>query len=229
MSRRLVDWVERDPRPPRSEIACRLARGRFWHDGSKRFIGTHPDWPDAAYFLDLEASIAHAFVLILSALPASERLALAEAYYEMRLSSDGDVISPESRTQLRMAAAIVLSVMDVIERPDICTERILDLLQGAAQCDDLTSVAATAIDEVRKTIARIRLDDTFEDPSDPRTSAALALAETLDPGGETVAFKEVLARAAWSVVRSRPRPKLMSFLLAADALVADSPTTNRFA
>lgn len=225
MNRRFAEWVEQDPTPPRPEIACRLARARFWRNGNERFTGTHPDWPDAAYFLDLEETFAHAFVLLLSVLPASDRLAFAEAYYDVRRSSDRD-IALDPRTQLMLSAATILQVIDVIERPDICTARILDLVEGAAQGDDLTNVASTAVDEVRKAVARVRLDDAFEDQTDPSAAAALALAEVLDPGGEMVSFKEVLARCAWAAVKSRTRPQVMGFLLTADGLVADSSVAN---
>jgi hypothetical protein len=42
------------------QVACLLARDRFWKDERRRLIGTHPDWPDAAHLLDLEEEPAHA-------------------------------------------------------------------------------------------------------------------------------------------------------------------------
>src|SRR5438874_10581679 len=45
-----------------SERACELARHRFWKDDLRRLIGTHPEWPDAGWDLDLPEELAHALV-----------------------------------------------------------------------------------------------------------------------------------------------------------------------
>jgi hypothetical protein len=130
--------------PPPAEIACRLARSHFWRDERRRFIGTHPDWPNAAYFLKLEEDLAHGFVLVLSALPAAQRRGFADVYYEERRSSGRESIPGDARTRLALSAAIVLHVIEIADRPDIRNERILDLLHGAAQGDDLTRTTVSS-------------------------------------------------------------------------------------
>jgi hypothetical protein len=199
--------------PPSAEIACSLARDRFWQDEQLRLIGTHPDWPDAADALELDEELAHALVLVLSRLPESRRRGFAEAFYEER--HGGSARGPtDGAAQLALAAAVVLHVVDVLE-PRLRSERVLDLLHGAAQGDDLTRTPEPAVSELRKTIAHIRFAAEPED-------AALALAEALDPASDVVDLKAVLARSAWAAVETWEAPRVLGFLLEVERLFAAS-------
>src|SRR5439155_941718 len=79
---RVDDWWSEKPRRSPAEYAGELAQDRFWRDEQLRLIGTHPDWPDVAQFLELEdpsdpraaASLAVAEVLD----PSSEVVAVQE-------------------------------------------------------------------------------------------------------------------------------------------------------
>jgi hypothetical protein len=202
-----------DFQPPSAEIACSLARDRFWRDERLRLIGTHPDWPDAADALELDEALAHALVLVLSRLPESRRRGFAEAFYEERRGRSPDRPAGEA-AQLALAAAVVLQVVDLLE-PTLRSERVLDLLHGAAQGDDLTRTPEPTVTELRKTVARIRFEAEPED-------AALALAEVLDPAGDVVDLKAVLARSAWAAVEAWEPPQVLGFLLEVERLFADS-------
>jgi hypothetical protein len=199
-----------------SERACELARDRFWRDDLRRLIGTHPQWPDAGWDLHLPEELAHALVLVLSRLPEHHRRGFADAFYAAKRSGPVE-IAPQLR--LAVAAGVVLLVVEVVG--DLVDERSVDLLQGAAQGDDLTRTPGPALDELRKTVARIRFDVDLEDPADPRGAAALAVAEVLDPSSEVVALQEVLARAAWAAVASWEPRRVLQFLLDADRLLAE--------
>jgi hypothetical protein len=216
---RIEKWFSEKPRRPPAEIACLLARDRFWKDERLRMIGTHPDWHDAAFLLDLNDALAHAFVLVLSRLPLTFRRGFADVFYAER-HGRAHSLGNDARTRLALAAAVVLQVAETAE-PKIWNERTLDLLRGAAQGDDLTRTPEPAVDELRKTIARIRLQVEFDDLADPRGAAALALAEVLDPSSDLVDFKEVLARSAWAVVETREPPGVLAFLLEVDRLLHD--------
>src|SRR6478752_5387695 len=100
-------WLFEEPRCP-AESACRLARSTYWRKGHERFIGSHRDWPDAAYVLELEEDLAHGFVLALSTLGARDRRGFADAFYEVRHSSRGDSIPLGPRARLAIGAAIAL-------------------------------------------------------------------------------------------------------------------------
>jgi hypothetical protein len=219
---RIERWLEEKPHRPPAEIACLLARDRFWKDERLRLIGTHPDWPDAAWLLDLDDELAHAIVLVLSRLTATRRRGFADVFYEERRSNCATRPPADARSQLSLAAAVVLQVVDLVDRPQIYSERVLDLLHGAAEGHDLTRTPAPAVEEVRKAIARIRFEVDFDDPADPQGAAALALAEVLDPSSETIALKEVLARSAWAAVETREPPQVLGFLLAVERLFADA-------
>jgi hypothetical protein len=199
--------------PPSAEIACSLARDRFWQDERLRLIGTHPDWPDAAFFLELDEALAHALVLVLSRLPESRRRGFAEAFYEERRGR-GASRPTDAAAQLALAAAVILEVVEILE-PRLRSERVLDLLHGAAQGDDLTRTPEPAVSELRKTIARIRFEAEPED-------AALALAEVLDPASDIVDLKAVLARSAWAAVETWEPARVLGFLLAVERLFAAS-------
>jgi hypothetical protein len=117
------------------------------------------------------------------------------------------------------AAAVALLVLelacDVLD-----TARIRDLLQGAAQGGDLSRTPPPALAELRKAVARVRMDVELEDPAHPRGAAALAVAEVLDPAGEVVAVQEVLARAAWAAAETWEPPRVLAFMLELDRIFA---------
>jgi hypothetical protein len=207
--------------PPPALRACALARDRFWRDELRRLIGTHPRWPDAGWDLDLPEELAHALVLALSALPERNRRGLADAFYAARRSGPVELPADPPQARLAVAAGIALLVVELV--PDLVDERVVDLLRGAAQGDDLTRTPGAAVDELRKTVARIRFDIGLEDPSDPRGAAALAVAEVLDPASEVVALREVLARAAWAAVASWEPRRVLRLLLDADRVFAEAP------
>lgn len=217
---RIDRWFSEDPPRAPAEIACSLARDRFWKDERGRLIQTHPDWPDAAHLLDLNEELAHAVVLVLSRLPAAGRRAFADAFYEQRRSG-ATWLPAHPRARLALAAAVVLNVVEILDDDEIADERTLDLLRGAAHGDDLTRTPGPAVQEVQKTIARIRVEAQFEGPTDPRGAAALALAEVLDPASEVVDFKEALARCVWAAVETEERPTVLGFLLEVDRLLAE--------
>jgi hypothetical protein len=121
-----------------------------------------------------------------------------------------------------MAAGIALSVVDLTERPDVFSERVIDLLHGAAQQDDLGLTPESSLEDLRKTVARLRFEVDYDDPTDPRGAAATAIAEVLDPSSDVVALSEVLAKAAWATVESRERPQVLAFLLDVDRIFADA-------
>ena len=81
---RVDDWWSEKPRRSPAEYACELAQDRFWRDEQQRLVGSHPDWPDSAQFLELEDDLAHAFVLLLSRLGAERRVDFAETFYSER-------------------------------------------------------------------------------------------------------------------------------------------------
>lgn len=216
MSRFDVWWSE-EPRRSSAEYATELARDRFWRNESQRLIGTHPDFPDVAMLLDLNEELAHGLVLILSRLPEDSRQSFAEVFFdELRVGRGG--IPSEPRRRLAVAASIALLVLDLAV-DQLRTERVADLLAGAAQEDDLTHTPATAVAALQTAVAYVRFDVGLEDLSDPRAAASLAVAEVLIPAGEVVALKAVVAQAAWAAVESWERPRVLAFALQlADAL-----------
>jgi hypothetical protein len=234
---RLQRWFEEDPPRSPAEYACELARDRFWREEQARLIGVHPDFPDVTYLLGLGEEIAHALILILSRIPADQQLPFAEVFfderrggYEVRAASDfGRRLdaalrsAPSRNLRLRLAAGaeLALLVVDLAATDALRDELIIDLLRGAAQGDDLTLTSAPAVELLRKTIARVRLDPAVEDNADPRAVAAHAIVEVLDPSSEVVAVKEVLARAAYATVECRERSAALGFLFEADRILAD--------
>ena len=210
------DWWSEEPRRAPAVYACELAKHRFWRDDRRRLIATHHDLVEAAPLLELEVEPAHALVLVLSRLPKSCRRAFANAFYEERRRTRSRIGSPAS---LATAAAVALLVFELAGE-ELDTPRIRDLLQGAAQGDDLTRTPALALAELRKAIARVRMDVELEDPAHPRGAAALAVAEVLDPAGDVVALQEVVARAAWAAVETWEPPRVLAFLLELDRIFA---------
>ena len=219
---RFDKWVSEEPRRPPAEIACLLARDRFWKDERQRLIGTHREWPEVpALLLDLTEELAHALVIVLSRLPVAGRRRFADAFYEQRRS--GPVSLPgDDRRRLAAGAAIVLNVAEIVDDPVIHDERTLDLLHGAAQGDDLSRTPAPAVAALGKKIARIRVEFELDEPADPRGAAALALAEVLAPSSAAIDLKEVLARSAWAVVETLEAPGVLRFLLEVDRVLADA-------
>ena len=167
--------------------------------------------------LDLNEELAHGLVLTLSRLPKDRREPLAQVFFDERRGAHAEIPS-DARRRLAIAAGVALLVVD-LATDQLQSERIADLLAGAAQGDDLTRTPASAVVDVQKAIARVRFDVALEDPSDPRAAASLAVAEVLIPAGEVVALKAVSARAAWAAVESWEPPRVLAFLLQlADAL-----------
>jgi hypothetical protein len=225
-------WFEERPLRPAAEYACNLARDRVWRDEHARLIGTHSDWPDVTYLLGLGETIAHALVLVLSRIPASERLAFAAAFFEARTANDAPsdfqarleaanrVQCPgDRRRRLALAAEIALLVLDLVESAALKDEAVVDLLRGAAQGDDLTTSPEPAVARLQKAVARVRFDPTFEDESDPHAVASLAAVEVLDPSSDEPAVKELVARAAFATVECRSQPETLDFLLVADRIL----------
>lgn len=210
---RLEKWFEERPRRTPAEYACALARDAFWRDERARLITAHPDWPDAAYLLGLGDDVAHALVLVLSRMPAADRLPFAQSFFDRRAPSQGGAGEP---TPLTIAAQIALLVVDLTALRD---ESVIDLLQGAAQGDDLTSTPGPAVVRLQKAIATIRFDPAFEDESDPHAVATVAAIEVLDPSSDAVAVREILARAAFATVECRSREEAVSFLVEAERIL----------
>jgi hypothetical protein len=217
---RFDKWFSEEPRRPPAEIACLLARDRFWNDERQRLIGTHREWPEApGLLLDLTEELAHALVMVLSRLPAAGRRGFADAFYEQRRSGPSS-LPDDGRRRLAAGAAIVLNLAEILDDPVIYDERTLDLLHGAAQGDDLSRTPARAVAALGKKIARIRVEFEFADPADPGGAAALALAEVLAPSSGVIDLKEVLARSAWAVVETLEAPGVLRFLLEVDRVLA---------
>ena len=202
--------------------ACELSEDSFWREERARLIGTHPGFPDAAHELGLSEAVAHAFVLVLSRLPRSNRHDFADVFLAERSSPvqppPDEQVRSDPRSRLAIGASIALLVAELAPSA-LMSERVVDLLTAAAQGDDLTATPPIAVAELRKTIARIRLDIGLEDWSAPDTAAAFAIAEVLDPAGDSVAVKEVAARAAWAAVESWPQARVLGFLLEVDRIL----------
>jgi hypothetical protein len=213
------DWWSEDPRRAPAAYAHALAKHRFWQDEQRRLIATHHDLVEVAPLLELEPEPAHALVLVLSRLPKSRRRAFADAFYEGRQRDVNRIGWSASVPFLRPAAAVALLVLE-LAGDALDTPRIRDLLQGAAQGDDLTRTPASALADLRKAVARVRMDVELEDPAHPRGAAALAVAEVLDPAGEVVALQEVVARAAWAAVETWEPARVLAFMLELDRIFA---------
>jgi hypothetical protein len=222
---RFERWWAEDPRRTPAQYAAALARDRFWRDEQLRLIGTHPDFPEVTMLLDdLDEALAHALLLTLSRLPKDRREPFAEAFFAERPGGQREIRN-DRRHQLAAAAAVALLVVELAV-PELRGERIADLLEGAAQEDDLTRTPASAVEEIQKAIARVRFDIELEDPTDPRAAASLAVAEVLNPAGEAVALKAVVARASWAAVESWEHPRVLAFLLQLALALRARETSN---
>jgi hypothetical protein len=210
-------WLDEQSRRSPTEYGCDLARDRFWRDGRRALLATHPDFPDVTLLLEVDEIVAKALLLVLSRLPQERRQPFAEAFYELRRR--GRAVAPtDPPARLSAGAAIALLVVE-LAAADLRSERVLDLLQGAAQGDDLTRTPAPAVAELRKAIARVRFDAAV-DELDPRRAASLAVAEVLDPSGDSVAVEEVSSRAALAAVESWEPPRVLGLLLEIVAILA---------
>ena len=220
---RVDEWLSEHPRREPAEYAVELSRARVWQD-DRRFVRTIHDVEEAAPLLELDPSFAHAFVLVLSQLPAAARQPFAAGFYAERSAG----APAEKRDPVAVGAAVGLLILELTERPDLQGPRVVDLLQGAAQGDDPALTPESAMAEIRKTLARIRLDLDVEDQSAPSSAAAIAVAELLDPSSGTVPLQEVLVRAAWAAVRSWEPARVLRFLVDVDALgrAPASPTAG---
>jgi hypothetical protein len=210
-----------EPDESPAAFACKAASARLWRD-RRRFVGTHPDLDEAAgWRVPASPEILHALTLVLSRLPEEERRPFADGFFELR----GETRTTSPRTpeaRLRAAAAVALLVLELTQDGRLRSDRIADLLTGAAQGDDLTTTPAPTVDEVQKAVAHVRYDVDLEDEVIPRAAASLAVVEVLDPSSDGVALKEILARAAWAAVESWDRPRVLAFLLEADRALADA-------
>lgn len=219
MSRVDAWWSERPRRTP-AEYVCELAAARLWRSETDPFVKTSPEIEETSEtFLHLGKELAHALVIVLRELPRAERRSFAEKFYRRRKrGSEWEITGPA--TELSRAAAIALLVVELTEHPDLRGMRIVDLLTALAQGDDLSSTPDAVVAEIRKIVARIRLDVELEDELDPRSAAATAIVEVIDPSGGAVALQEVLVRAAWAVVKTWEAERVLDFVLAADRILA---------
>lgn len=204
------EWFEEPLRSP-AEYAVELARDRFWRDERQRLIGTHPEFPDVVYLLQLSEELAHGLLLVLSRLPEERQAPFAEIFFAEH--RDGQASLPADHGFRRSAAASVALLVFELAAAAVRNARVEDLLTGAAQGDDLTCTPMVAVIELEKAIARVRLSLEVEDLADPRAVASLALAEVLIPAGEVVDLKEVVARSCWAAVESWEPSRVLGFLL----------------
>jgi hypothetical protein len=211
---RVKEW-DAEGAPP-AELACRLARDRFWRDERRCLGGTHPDWPEAAYFLELPEEVAHAFVLVLSRLPAALRRSFAERFYEQRRPSVRTGGALPARLRPAVAAQIALAVLDLAGDTAFPEERVVDLLHGRAQGDDLTQTPATALEALTIALEHARAQPA--DGLEPADAVAIAVAEVLAPSSGDVDLKEILAHAALATVEAREPAATLRFLLDVDRL-----------
>ena len=208
---RVDDWLSEEPRRSPAEYATELAGDRFWRDEQQRLIGTHPDFPEATWLLDLNDELAHGVLLVLSRLPEERRRPFADVFFAERRRSPREIPS-DPAFRLKAAASVALLVVELAV-DQVRNERITDLLTGAAQGDDLTHTPPSAVVHLQKAIARVRFSVELEDPADPHAAASLAIAEVLDPAGDVVALKAVVARASWAAVESWEASRVLGFLL----------------
>jgi hypothetical protein len=216
---RVDRWWADDPRRPPAEYAVELAGSRAWQQQT-RFTKTSADVEDAAPLLRLEERFAHAFVVVLSQLPKSTRRRFAERFYAERTGERRGLSDAGSRGALALAASVALLVVGLSERADLADARLLDVLQGAAQGDDVSALPETTLEELRKAVARTRLDLDAENADNPAASAALVVAEVLDSSSHVVPLQEILVRAAWAAVKSWEPDRVLEFLLQVDELLS---------
>jgi hypothetical protein len=206
-------WFSEDPRRTPAEIACSLAGDRFWRDEHQSVVGTHPEMPDAACLLALDEELAHALLLVLSRLPAGQRLEFAQAFYDRVPGGPPPVPrSSDAPRRLALGASIVLFVVELIDLTPNERETVTDLLQGAAQGDDLERTPPTTVAQLARTITRLRSEQ-FVDDSSKSGVAGMALAEVLAPSSGAVDVQEVLARCTSAALDNWDRERVLSFLV----------------
>ena len=215
---RVDRWWSETPRRPRAEYACELARSRAWSAPELVFVTTVPDLEEAAPLLELEVELAHALVLVLSALPEVARGSLASAFYDRRGRDSAPAFGlTDPVARLAAAAATAALVLEVARRPELQTPRVVDLLAGAAQRDDVSLTPVPALLEMRDVVARARAGTALDDPLAARSAATTAVLEVLDPSSGEVALQEIVLRATWAALRSWDTARVLEFLLALDA------------
>ena len=205
---------------PRAPSAYAGAAARGYREDP--FIRTEGDLEEGAGALAVEPELAHALVLVLSELDGRERLPFADCFYAERGRDTASETPLGVGARVAAAAAIVLLVVDLTESPDLLGMRVLDALDGAAQGDDSSALSEPALQELRKAVARVRLDVDLEDESDPRAAASIAVVETIDPASGAVDLQEILCRAAWASLQSGGRARALAVLLAADRILQDA-------
>jgi hypothetical protein len=171
--------------------------------------------------LELEDELAHAVLLVLSRLPAERRPDFAEAFYRERSRNRAGWVASDPPVRLQLAAKVALLVVELAGQ-DLQNERIVDLLHGIAQGDDLSRTPAPAVEELQKAVAKTRFDVGLEDLTDPCAAAAHAIVEVLDPAGDVVSLQALLARVAWAAVESWEASRTLAFLLEADRTFASA-------
>lgn len=211
------DWWAEHPRRAPAAYAVELADDPFWGDPDVRLIASHPELEEAAPLLDAPVEVAHALALVVARLPVASRRPFADRFYAAPRGGFREAPADE-RGRLALAAAVALRALPLAGRGDLASERIRDLLEGARQGDDLALTPDTALAEVRKAVARVRLDLELEDPEDPRAAAAIAVVEVLDPSSGAVALQEIVARTAWAAVATWEPGRVLELLLALDGL-----------
>jgi hypothetical protein len=202
-----LDWWDQPRRAP-AERALELAALEPFPRDEWMFIATVHDIEELAEFLDVGPELAHALVLALSTLSEAWRRDFADRFYAERRPTDG------APTPFAAAAAAALAVLELT---DLQSERLVDLLTGAAQGDDLSLTPEPALTEIRKTVARARLDLRLEDQLTARSAATIAVVEVLDPSGGVVSLQEVLLRSTWAALRTWPPERVIDLLVAVDA------------
>ena len=198
--------------------ALELAAADLFAPDAALFTTTVPEIEEAAPLLELEVELAHALVLVLSALPEVARGSLASAFYDRRGRDSAPAFGlTDPVARLAAAAATAALVLEVARRPELQTPRVVDLLAGAAQRDDVSLTPVPALLEMRDVVARARADTALDDPLAARSAATTAVLEVLDPSSGEVALQEIVLRATWAALRSWDTGRLLEFLLALDA------------
>ena len=204
-----------------AKYVCELADEGVLGPDERVFITTSPVIDEAAgtEILPLESELAHALVLGLATMPEATRRPFADRFFAARTGRHAFWAPEAPYARLAIAAFVALLVID-LAAPHVQGVRVLDLLNAAAQGDDLSLTPEPALAELRKVVARTRLDLGLEDPLDPRSAATTAVVEVIDPSSGEVALQEILTRATWAAVRSWEPERVLDFLLAADRAFA---------
>lgn len=206
------DWWADDPRRPPADYAVALAAAQALRPDEDLFLTTDEDVQEYASFLELEPELAHALVLVLRNAPKARRRELAAAFYSARRN----VRMP--RSPLAMAATAAAGVVELAEPPSLRSERVVDLLTGAAQGDDLTSLPKPTADELGALLSAAVRNLASSDPLDPGGAAGRAVIEVLAPASGDVEPQEVLLRATWAALRSWSEAAVVRLLVEVDSV-----------